>query len=115
MIEEAPVREKIAFILASVIGLRISEILALDYSDIQGEYLNISKHVTRNGVIEGLKADVQRLLPMPKGLLSLLDKNKFGLHEPLIVSQSVKRLSLNYSTTGIVKEFTGKIQDWEIS
>ncbi|WP_162505831.1 hypothetical protein [Candidatus Arsenophonus triatominarum] len=41
--------------MASVIGLRISEILALDYSDIQGEYLNISKHVTRNGVIEGLK------------------------------------------------------------
>ncbi|WP_063657684.1 site-specific integrase [Candidatus Arsenophonus triatominarum] len=110
MIEEAPVREKIAFILASVIGLRISEILALDYSDIQGEYLNISKHVTRNGVIEGLKADVQRLLPMPKGLLSLLDKNKFGLHEPLIVSQSVKRLSLNYSTTGIVKELLEKFR-----
>nr|WP_281181223.1 tyrosine-type recombinase/integrase [Candidatus Arsenophonus triatominarum] len=60
--------------------------------------------------MEGLKADVQRLLPMPKGLLSLLDKNKFGLHEPLIVSQSVKRLSLNYSTTGIVKELLEKFR-----
>ncbi|QBY46003.1 site-specific integrase (plasmid) [Arsenophonus nasoniae] len=108
MIEVAPVREKIAFILASVIGLRISEILALDYSDIQGEYLNISKHVTRNGVIEGLKADVQRLLPIPKALLDLLDKTKLSLNEPLITSQSGKRLSLNYSTTGIVKELLEK-------
>uniref|UniRef100_A0A3B0M0R2 Tyrosine recombinase XerC n=1 Tax=Arsenophonus endosymbiont of Trialeurodes vaporariorum TaxID=235567 RepID=A0A3B0M0R2_9GAMM len=108
MIEVAPVREKIAFILASVIGLRISEILALDYADIQGEYLNISKHVTRNGVIEGLKADVQRLLPMPKALLDLLDKTKLSLDEPLITSQSGKRLSLNYSTTGIVLELLEK-------
>jgi integrase len=108
MIEVAPVREKIAFILASVIGLRISEILALDYADIQGEYLNIAKHVTRNGVIEGLKADVQRLLPIPKALLDLLDKTKLTLDEPLIASQSGKRLSLNYSTTGVVKDLLEK-------
>lgn len=108
MIKVAPVREKIAFILASVIWLRISEILALDYSDIQGEYLNSSKHVTRNGVIAGLKTDVQRLLPIPKELLSLLDKERPGLEEALISSQSGKRLSLNYSTTGIIKELLEK-------
>lgn len=108
MIGVAPVREKVAFILVSVIGLRISEILALDYTDIQGEYLSISKHVTRKEVIEGLKADVQRLLPIPKALLDLLDKTKLSLDEPLITSQSGKRLSLNYSTTGIVKELLEK-------
>ncbi|MFS1538026.1 MAG: site-specific integrase [Candidatus Phlomobacter fragariae] len=110
MISQSPVREKITFILASKLGLRISEILALDYADMQWEYFNISKHVTRHGVVEGLKADVQRLLPMPKELLSLLDKTKFGLDEPLITSQSGKRLSLNYSTTGIVKTLLEKFR-----
>ncbi|HGJ5882585.1 tyrosine-type recombinase/integrase [Arsenophonus sp.] len=103
MIEVAPVREKIAFILASVIGLRISEILALDYTDIQGEYLNIAKHVTGNGVIEGLKADVQRRIKTPKKLFDFFDNNKRGMNVPLIISERGERLSLCYSRTGIVK------------
>ncbi|WP_063653637.1 tyrosine-type recombinase/integrase [Candidatus Arsenophonus triatominarum] len=103
MIEVAPVREKIAFILASVIGLRISEILALDYADIQGEYLNISKHVTRHGVVEGLKVDVQRRIKTPKKLFDFLDKNKKGMNLPLMISERGEILSLCYSRTGIVK------------
>ncbi|MFS1538385.1 MAG: hypothetical protein ACL7BU_06420 [Candidatus Phlomobacter fragariae] len=72
IIKESIVREKITFILASKLDLCISEILALGYTNIQGKYLNVSKHVTRLGVIKDLKYDVQRLLSVPKSLLILL-------------------------------------------
>lgn len=108
MIEAAETREKIAFLLASKLGLRISEILALDYSDIQGAYLSVTKHLTRHGVVIGMKADIQRRLPLPESVLTLIDMKKNGSREPLLATSSGQRLSLNYSTQGVVKQLLDK-------
>ncbi|WGM13592.1 tyrosine-type recombinase/integrase (plasmid) [Arsenophonus nasoniae] len=112
MIKQSPVREKITFILASKLGLRISEILALDYSDIREQRIHISKHLTRYGVVNlGMKADLQRILPLPKDLMQFLDKEKRGKPIPLLMSERQSRLSLTYGRSGIIKK---RLLEYEI-
>lgn len=110
MIDAAPVREKIALILASELGLRISEVLALRYSDIRGELLSVSRHITAFGVVDGLKADIQRLLWLPEKLLPLLDRQKFGTHEFLIAGKNGEHLALSYSRNGPMKRLLKQYQ-----
>ena len=112
MIKQSPVREKITFILASKLGLRISEILALDYSDIREQRIHISKHLTRYGIVNlGMKADLQRILPLPKDLMQFLDKEKRGKPIPLLMSDRQSRLSLTYGRSGIIKK---RLLEYEI-
>lgn len=111
MKSEAGSREKKAIILASVLGLRISEILALDYSDIRDNRLHVTRHLTRNGVVSlGMKADLNRILPLPGELLPLLDESSEGTDTPLIASENGKRMSLSYSRTGVMKRLLEKYE-----
>lgn len=105
MISAAPVREKIAILLAARCALRRSEILALNYADIKGKYISVTKRLTAAGVLSGLKRDTQRLIPLPDELPPLLDKRKIGSQSPLIARQrDGGRLSLNYTTAGVMKK-----------
>lgn len=103
MIAAANPREKRAFILASELGLRISEILPLRYSDIQGDLLSVTRHLTPVGVEDGLKADPQRLLWVPDALIPLLDKRRLGTDTPLVAKENGEPLALSYSRNGVVK------------
>ncbi|HGJ5892142.1 MAG TPA: hypothetical protein ACHBZA_12820 [Arsenophonus apicola] len=108
MIVCADRREKLVFIFASELGLRISEILLLRYSSIQEDLLSITRHLTTVGMADGLKADPQRLLWAPDALIPLLDARSMGTDAPMMAKENGQPLVLSYSRNSIVKALLNK-------
>lgn len=104
IVAAASKREKIAILLAARCGLRRAEVMALEYADLTGKYISVTRQLTAAGIVSGLKRDTQRLMPIPKDLKPLLDKSKAGTHTPIIARhRDGKRLSLNYTNSGALK------------
>lgn len=103
MLERAEQREKIAVWLGAACGLRISEVLALTYRDVSADDIQVRSHLTSRGIIRGRKRGRGRSVDMPAGLYECLDKTLLGTDTPLIAGSHGQRLSLNYSTSGVMK------------
>ncbi len=103
MLERAERREKISIWLGAACGLRISEVLALTYQDVNADDIHVRSHLTSRGIIRGRKRGKGRSVDMPVGLYECLDKTLLGTNTPLIAGTNGQRLSLNYSTSGVMK------------
>ncbi|WP_324723020.1 tyrosine-type recombinase/integrase [Lelliottia sp. JS-SCA-14] len=103
MLEKAERREKIAIWLGAACALRISEVLALTYRDLSIDEIQVNKHLTTRGIARGRKRGKGRPIDMPIGLYECLDKTLLGSDTPVIAGRSGERLSLNYSTSGVMK------------
>lgn len=101
LLTDSPTRERIACWLGAVCGMRIGEILALNYADIDEKFIQVRKHITPEGQQAGLKRGIQRRVKMPRGLFSLLDPALIGTSSPLIANaRTGSRLGLGYSNQG---------------
>ncbi|HCD7314976.1 TPA: tyrosine-type recombinase/integrase [Enterobacter chengduensis] len=103
MLDRAERRERIAIWLGAACGLRISEVLALTYRDVSADEIQVRCHLTSRGIIRGRKRGRGRSVDMPVGLYECLDKTLLGTDTPLIAGSNGQRLSLNYSTSGVMK------------
>ncbi|MDR3105694.1 MAG: tyrosine-type recombinase/integrase [Yokenella regensburgei] len=104
MLAAARTREKIAILLGAVCGLRPSELISLRYSDLSANKIVIRRHLTRTGEIPGTKRNERgRSVDMPAELWALLDKSLLGSSAPVIAGRGGQRLSLNYTTSGVMK------------
>lgn len=102
LLNNAPARERIACWLG-ICGLRIGEALAVTYSDVSAEWIDIRRHVVGGVIHDGLKRGVERRVRMPRELYELLDKSKFGTREPLISNSFTGApLSTSYGTQGVL-------------
>lgn len=84
LLNDYATRERIAFWLGAICGLRVGEMLALTYADVDQRYININKHTTPCGVMPGMKKGKQRRIRMPAGLFALLDHSKTGSSQVLV-------------------------------
>lgn len=102
LLKEAPLRERIAAWFGAVCGLRIGEILALTYRDITEKIITVNKHIVpRLGSVPGLKTSLQRQVPMPRALFSLLNHELMGTSSPVIAQHRTGRpMGLGYSNQG---------------
>lgn len=64
LIQRAQPREKMYLFLASGLGLRRSEILALKFIDVGDGEIKVNKRLTRYGIEEGLKTGKERTIPI---------------------------------------------------
>lgn len=96
-------REKLAILLGAVCGLRPGELVALRYSDLSEEKIQIRRHLTDCGERNGTKRGPGRPLAMPAEVWALLDKSLLGTPRPVIAGRTGRRLSLNYSKQGALK------------
>ena len=103
MLDRAETREKIAIWLGAACGLRISEVLSLTYRDLTVDEIQVSRHLTSRGIIRGRKRGKGRPIDMPTGLYECLDKTLLGTNTPVIAGRNGQHLSLNYSTSGVMK------------
>jgi len=105
LLNDSPPRERIACWLGAVCGLRIGEALALTYADISESWISVHKHISDQGVEEGLKSGVQRRIKMPSKLFSLLEPELLGTTKPLISSQRTgERIGIKYASQGPLKQ-----------
>jgi integrase len=104
LLTDSSLRERIACWLGAVCGMRIGEILALTYADVSKDWISVSKHITPDGVQDGLKRGLQRRIKMPRDLFSLLDVEKLGTSLPIIANaRTGAPLSLGYTSQGILR------------
>lgn len=102
-------RDKGVIMLLLNTGLRISELVRLDYEDVfYGDSI-------RNRISVVGKGQKERLIPLNEGAkegirlihknnLTIVKKSDISIHTPLILNYARKRISRNYLTT--------KIKDW---
>lgn len=109
LLNDAPVRERIACWLGAVCGLRIGEALALTYADISESWISVHKHISDQGVEEGLKSGVQRRIKMPGKLFSLLEPDLLGSARPLIANlRTGESVGIKYASQGPLKQVLTK-------
>ncbi|MFX2609520.1 tyrosine-type recombinase/integrase [Enterobacter mori] len=105
MLAAAGEREQIAILLGCICGLRVSELVGLRYSDVSREKIVLCRHVTKRGERAGTKNDPEgRTVAMPSELWARLYKSLLGSDAPVISDARGRRLSLNYSTQGAMRE-----------
>ncbi|MDR3105665.1 MAG: tyrosine-type recombinase/integrase [Yokenella regensburgei] len=104
MLAAAQWREKIAILLGAVCGLRPCELMSLRYSDLSAGKIVIRRHLTRSGELPGIKHSKKaRPVDMPEELWALLDKSLLGSDTPVIAGRGGRRLSLNYTNSGVIQ------------
>lgn len=64
---------KMFIYLAAVCGLRTGEALGVRRDDIQGRTLNVKRHLTPAGMVDGTKGDGERKIPLPEEFFLLLE------------------------------------------
>lgn len=105
LLSEAPRREQIACWLGAICGLRIGEALALTYAEVSEKWISVHKHISDQGVEEGLKTGVQRRIKMPRILFSLLDPELMDTAQPLISNhRNGARMGIKYASQGPLKQ-----------
>lgn len=100
LLNTAPRRERIA-VWFGICGMRIGEALAITYTDVSHDWINIRRHIVDGVICEGLKRGVERRVRMPRELFSLLDERRIGTSDPVIGNMfNGQPMAISYATQG---------------